>query len=93
MAIPQRFEQHVLACALCGHQVKATNIPAAQKWLSEHVRVTHRKKNSYTPDAVRTITIIYQANGDEDQSPPLDTIDPTSQFLKTITWMTEKDLL
>lgn len=83
MAIPKRYERHVVACALCNTEKQFGDYADAQRWVQSHSRFNHQKRNSYLPDALRTITVIYETKTTSETQLP-EHCDPTSKFLSTV---------
>lgn len=88
MAIPKNWERHFIACALCGERTIQFSISEANKWMHRHAQGRHRKSSSYLPDAIRSVTVLFEANGSEDQQ--FEHVDPTQQMLATLNWINEE---
>lgn len=56
------------------------------------MRKEHQKYAAYAPDAVKSVTVMYEG---EDVNGPVqdpDCLNPMSQFLKVLSWLTTRDM-
>lgn len=95
MAIQKLHERHFVVCALCPEEDQLqqfTSLKLKTEWLTNHARGTHWKRSAYTPDAMQSVTVLYEkAVPDSDQDS--DATDPTDAFLFMIQVLREQELL
>lgn len=92
MSTPKLHERHFVICALCDEQdVQVfTSLKLKTDWLTNHARGQHWKQSAYVPDAMHTVTVLYEKKvPDSDQDP--DTVDPADDFLYMLTILRDQE--
>lgn len=91
MAIPERHEEHVLSCALCGHSEIQSSPRELELAIERHTRRVHARRSAYDPRAFKTVTILFEGVDPSDDEQPMEWTDPMYQFTKYAQWSMERD--